>query len=283
MPFAALGYDVVHCGFSQWNGVAIASRIGHRRRRGRLRRSADVDFGRHRGGRRRGRALGATCGGVRVWSLYIPNGRTVDSPHYAYKLEWLAALRHTAHQWLMDDPAHPSPWSGTGTSPPPMTTCGVSRPTRAAPMSRRRNATRSPPSSTPVTPTWCVRSHRVRRLHLLGLHPVGVPETTRYAHRLHPRLAGAGRPRRPCRDRPRGTERQGRQRSRPRSRGARRLSLTRTAGRPACAPARPCRAGCCPAPHGRRGLRSRDRRRAPGRGRPRSRASKRSADLRGQR
>ena len=39
------------------------------------------------------RAIGATCGGVRVWSVYVPNGRTPDDPHYAYKLAWLAALR----------------------------------------------------------------------------------------------------------------------------------------------------------------------------------------------
>jgi exodeoxyribonuclease-3 len=39
-----------------------------------------------------------------VWSLYVPNGRTVDDPHYTYKLEWLAALRDTASGWLADDP-----------------------------------------------------------------------------------------------------------------------------------------------------------------------------------
>ena len=39
------------------------------------------------------RAVGATCGPLRVWSVYVPNGRTPDSAHYAYKLEWLAALR----------------------------------------------------------------------------------------------------------------------------------------------------------------------------------------------
>jgi exodeoxyribonuclease-3 len=39
-----------------------------------------------------------------VWSLYVPNGRTVDDPHYTYKLEWLAALRDTARGWLTDDP-----------------------------------------------------------------------------------------------------------------------------------------------------------------------------------
>jgi exodeoxyribonuclease-3 len=104
MPFVASGYDVVHCGFNQWNGVAIASRVG----------IEDVQTGfdgqptwsdkpdLH--ATAEARALGATCAGVRVWSLYVPNGRTPDSPHYYYKLEWLAALRDTAHKWLADDP-----------------------------------------------------------------------------------------------------------------------------------------------------------------------------------
>jgi exodeoxyribonuclease III len=85
---AALGYDTATHGTGQWNGVAIISAIG----------LADV---------RRGfpgepgfpapeaRALAATCGAVRVWSLYVPNGRTVDSPHFAYKLAWLSALRES--------------------------------------------------------------------------------------------------------------------------------------------------------------------------------------------
>jgi len=97
MPFAALGYEVVHCGFNQWNGVAIASRVG----------ITDVTSGFD--GQpmwdeaSEARALGATCGGVRVWSLYVPNGRTVDSPHYEYKLEWLAALHQSARGWLSAD------------------------------------------------------------------------------------------------------------------------------------------------------------------------------------
>jgi exodeoxyribonuclease-3 len=104
MPFAALGYEVVHCGFNQWNGVAIASRVG----------IANVEVGFDGQptwsdkpdieAAAEARALGATCDGVRVWSLYIPNGRFVDSPHYAYKLEWLAALRQTSAKWLADDP-----------------------------------------------------------------------------------------------------------------------------------------------------------------------------------
>ena len=53
------------------------------------------------------RPPGTTCGGVRVWSLYVPNGRTLADPHYTYKLEWLAALRDTAAGWLADDPDAP--------------------------------------------------------------------------------------------------------------------------------------------------------------------------------
>ena len=101
MPFAALGYEVAHVGFSQWNGVAILSRIGLQ--------DVEVGFpGQPCWGDdevTEARALGATCGGVRVWSLYVPNGRTLTDPHYRYKLSWLAALRETAGTWLADDPA----------------------------------------------------------------------------------------------------------------------------------------------------------------------------------
>jgi exodeoxyribonuclease-3 len=107
MPFAALGYEVAHVGFNQWNGVAIASRVGID--------NVEVGFEGQSvwsskpevAAAAEARALGATCGGVRVWSLYVPNGRTLDDPHYVYKLEWLAALRNTAAGWLRDDPAAP--------------------------------------------------------------------------------------------------------------------------------------------------------------------------------
>ena len=99
MPFAALGYEVAHVGHNQWNGVAIASRVG----------LDDVQLGFDGqpsfNDAHEARAIGATCAGVRVWSLYVPNGRTIEDPHYAYKLEWLAALRNTAEGWLMADPA----------------------------------------------------------------------------------------------------------------------------------------------------------------------------------
>jgi exodeoxyribonuclease-3 len=97
MTFLGAGYEVMHCGHDQWNGVAIASRVGF----------DDVQVG-FPGqptweGRNEARALGATCAGVRVWSLYVPNGRAVADPHYRYKLEWLAALRDTAQSWVSAD------------------------------------------------------------------------------------------------------------------------------------------------------------------------------------
>ena len=98
MTFLAAGYEVVHYGHDQWNGVAIASRVGI----GAVQTGFDgrPEFD----GKDEARAMGATCAGVQVWSLYVPNGRTVADPHYRYKLGWLAALRNTAESWLRDDP-----------------------------------------------------------------------------------------------------------------------------------------------------------------------------------
>ncbi|MDP3968594.1 MAG: exodeoxyribonuclease III [Nocardioides sp.] len=100
MGLQAMGYEVATHGLNQWNGVAVVSRVG----------LEDVEPG-FPGMPGFGdpvapeaRAIGATCGGVRVWSLYVPNGRKVDDPHMTYKLEWLAALRTQATQWLADDP-----------------------------------------------------------------------------------------------------------------------------------------------------------------------------------
>ena len=104
MPFAALGYEVAHVGFDQWNGVAIASRVGLDNVEigfdGQPSWSSKPDIE----AAAEARAIAATCAGVRVWSRYVPNGRTLDDPHYLYKLDWLAALRDTAHKWLTDDP-----------------------------------------------------------------------------------------------------------------------------------------------------------------------------------
>ncbi len=117
LTFSALGYDAAHHGEGRWNGVAILSRVG----------LADVSTGFAVGGadgagtagvtggegagpiadayEGDARVLAATCGGVRVVSVYVPNGREVGTDFYARKLEWLASLR----DWLAataspDDP-----------------------------------------------------------------------------------------------------------------------------------------------------------------------------------
>ncbi len=85
MAFEALGYESAHHGSGQWNGVAILSRVGL---------SHPVAGFADGGGPDQGaRLLSAVCGGVRVSSVYVPNGRAVGSEHYAYKLAWLARLR----------------------------------------------------------------------------------------------------------------------------------------------------------------------------------------------
>lgn len=84
--FAAAGYDSAHHGTGRWNGVAILSRVGLADVQRDVPSQAPFD------GALEGRAIGATCGGLRLWSLYVPNGRSVGSPHYLYKLGFLAQL-----------------------------------------------------------------------------------------------------------------------------------------------------------------------------------------------
>ena len=104
-PFEDAGYEVHAHGLDQWNGVAIVSRMP----------VTDVQLafpgmpGFAKGVEgpdqpQEARAMSALIDGVRVWSLYVPNGRALGDPHYAYKLDWLAALRTTAAGWLADNP-----------------------------------------------------------------------------------------------------------------------------------------------------------------------------------
>ena len=93
--FEQAGYELVHHGEGRWNGVAIASRVG----------IADViaNFGQALRPQKtpdvpddeplaEARMVSAVCGGVRVVSLYAPNGRTLDSPFYEAKLVWYERL-----------------------------------------------------------------------------------------------------------------------------------------------------------------------------------------------
>ena len=106
--FRDAGYELAHHGEGRWNGVAIASRSG----------IADVttNFGEPLRPARtsdvgddepfaEARMIAATCDGIRVVSVYAPNGRVVGSPFYAAKLAWFERLAG----WLAEkaDPAAP--------------------------------------------------------------------------------------------------------------------------------------------------------------------------------
>lgn len=97
MAFQTLGYDAVHHGEGRWNGVAIVSRVGIDDVRSGF-DDGDPDYD-------EARLVWATCGGVRVASVYVPNGRSLDDDHYQYKLEFLARLRGQLerHETSTDD------------------------------------------------------------------------------------------------------------------------------------------------------------------------------------
>jgi exodeoxyribonuclease III len=87
------GYAVAHHGEGRWNGVAIASRVGLDDVVAGLLDEPANPVG--QGPEPEARAVSASCAGLRVSSVYVPNGRTPGDPHYRYKLDWLAALRAT--------------------------------------------------------------------------------------------------------------------------------------------------------------------------------------------
>lgn len=99
--FEDAGYQITMHGLNQWNGVAFASKIP----------AEDIEIG--FSGMpdfkevQEARAIAATFNGIRLWSLYVPNGRTLDDPHYQYKLEWLDRLAAITADTLENDPEMP--------------------------------------------------------------------------------------------------------------------------------------------------------------------------------
>ena len=85
LDFLQLGYESVHFGQGRWNGVAILSKVGLTEPLFGFAdgREPDVDA----------RIVWATCGGVRICSVYVPNGRELTNDHYTYKLDWFGRLR----------------------------------------------------------------------------------------------------------------------------------------------------------------------------------------------
>jgi exodeoxyribonuclease-3 len=107
--FTEAGYEVELHGISQWNGVAFASRIpmedvsiGFDSAPGFSKLAAEIEAP-----PKEARAIGVTVQGVRLWSLYVPNGRELNDPHYAYKLQWLANLATETRGWIAENPSQP--------------------------------------------------------------------------------------------------------------------------------------------------------------------------------
>jgi exodeoxyribonuclease-3 len=97
MALSALGYEAAHHGQGQWNGVAILSRVGLD--------DVVMGFADDDAPDPEARLITATCGGVRVMSAYVPNGRGLEHEHYQYKLRWLDRL--VRHLDLVADPTAP--------------------------------------------------------------------------------------------------------------------------------------------------------------------------------
>jgi len=99
--FEDAGYQITMHGLNQWNGVAFASKIP----------AEDVEMGFSGVPEfkdvQEARAIAATFDGIRLWSLYVPNGRTLDDPHFPYKLEWLDRLAAVTAETLENEPDQP--------------------------------------------------------------------------------------------------------------------------------------------------------------------------------
>jgi len=85
LDFQRLGYECFHHGEGRWNGVAILSRVGLEDPVAGFEDDDEPDVD--------ARVAWATCAGVRVASVYVPNGRELGHDHYRYKLDWLERLR----------------------------------------------------------------------------------------------------------------------------------------------------------------------------------------------
>ena len=99
--FEDAGYQITMHGLNQWNGVGFASKIP----------AEDVEIGFSGMPEfkevQEARAIAATFDGIRLWSLYVPNGRTLDDPHFPYKLEWLDRLAAVTAETLENEPDVP--------------------------------------------------------------------------------------------------------------------------------------------------------------------------------
>ncbi|ADI06024.1 exonuclease [Streptomyces bingchenggensis BCW-1] len=213
-PLRELGYEAAVNATGRWNGVGVISRVG----------LADVTPGLPGGpdyeGEQEPRAIAATCGGVRVQSVYVPNGREIGHPHYDYKLRWFEALRTSA---AVDAAGGRAPRRGRrgGRRPlrrPRRLQCGAGRRGRMGPRRLRgldachHQGARGAGRPARGGPVRCDAAPPEVRppLHLLGLPGAGLPEEQGHADRPGVWQRGLHQGRERCVCGPRGAQGQGR-------------------------------------------------------------------------
>ena len=123
LTFASMGYESAHHGQGQWNGVAMLSKVGLDDVVPNFAPGIDPDVD--------ARIITATCAGIRVSSVYVPNGRSLDHEHYVYKLDWLDRLgSHVAsgsrYRWR-------GRWSPATSTSLPTTATSTTPPSSSAP------------------------------------------------------------------------------------------------------------------------------------------------------
>ena len=179
MGLSALGYEIAAAGVDQWNGVALISRVGIT--------DVEVGFpGQPTWGEpaaAEARAIGATCGDVRLWSLYVPNGRKVDDPHYVYKLDWLARL-HEAARSMTGDVALVGDWNIAPQDDDVFDIAQFAKSTHVTPPERAAFQAFLDDGYVDVVRPFAPGPGG---LHLLGLLPAALRAQPRDAHRLRPR------------------------------------------------------------------------------------------------
>ena len=180
--FADLGYESAHHGDGRWNGVAIVSKVG----------LVDVTRGFGTSDDEHGcRIVSAECSGTRVFSVYVPNGRSLDNEFYAVKLAWLARLRATLDESCTAGSSvavcgdfNVAPDDGDVWDPAAFVgATHVSEPERGG---SARGRGLGAPRRLPAL-------QRTRHLHVVGLPGRRLPSGPRHADRPRPRE------RRPCR------------------------------------------------------------------------------------
>ena len=112
--FAALGYESVHFGQGQWNGVDIISKVGLEKPQPNF-AVGEPDS--------EARIVSAVCGGITVVCVYVPNGRELDHDHYHYKLRWMKQLKD--HVNAIAKPTGDVVVTGTSTLRPKTSTSGT--------------------------------------------------------------------------------------------------------------------------------------------------------------